>query len=87
MRTLFASSGLIFIRSVFRLVEYSQGNNGWLMRKELTLYVFDAMLMWVVLVIFNIWHPSHVEALWKGGKYCDKKLRIVEIKMEDFNTE
>lgn len=86
LRTLFITSALIFIRSVFRLVEYSQGNNGWLMRREWTLYIFDATLMWVVLVIFNIWHPSHVEALRIGGKYCDRGVRIVEIKMEEINS-
>jgi RTA1 like protein len=85
LRALFISSALIFIRSVFRLVEYSQGNDGWLMKREWTLYIFDAILMWVVLVIFNIWHPSHVEALRKGGKYVSKGVRIIEIKMEDIN--
>lgn len=83
LRALFISSALIFIRSIFRLVEYSQGNNGWLMRREWTLYIFDASLMWVVLVIFNVWHPSHIEALRKGGKYCDRGFKVVEIKMEE----
>lgn len=85
LRALFVASALIFIRSVFRLVEYSQGNDGWLMRREWTLYIFDATLMWIVLIIFNFWHPSHVEALRKGGKYCYRGIRIVEIKMEDGN--
>jgi hypothetical protein len=87
LRALFIGSALIFIRSVFRLVEYSQGNDGWLMKREWTFYIFDATLMWVVLVIFNIWHPSHVEALWKGGMYCNSGVRIVEIKMEEINYE
>lgn len=87
LRTLFISSALIFIRSVFRVVEYSQGNNGWLIKREWTLYIFDATLMWVVLVIFNVWHPSHVEALYKGGKYCERGMKIVEIKMEELNGE
>lgn len=83
LRTLYISSALIFTRSVFRLVEYSQGNKGWLITREWTLYVFDATLMWLVLIIFNIWHPSHVEAFLKGGKYCEKGVRIVETKMEE----
>ena len=77
----------IFMRSVFRVGEYSQGNNGWLIKREWTLYIFDATLMWVVLVILNIWHSSHVEALWKGGKYCEKGVKIVEIEMEELNVE
>ena len=72
---------------MFRLVEYSQGNNGWLIKRGWTLYIFDATLMWVVLVVFNIWHPSHIEALLKGDKYCDRGVRILEIKMEELNSE
>lgn len=88
LRTLYISIALIFIRSVFRLVEYSQGNNGWLMRREWTLYIFDAMLMWIVLAVLNIWHPSHVEALLRGGKYSERwGTRIVEIKMEKSQFE
>jgi hypothetical protein len=67
---------------VFRVVEYSQGNNGWLIGREWTRYIFDATLMSVVLVIFIIWHPSHVEAVYKGGG-----VKIVEIKMEELNGE
>jgi hypothetical protein len=83
LRIMYITSALIFIRSVFRLVEYSQGNSGWLITREWTLYIFDATLMWIVLVIFNIWHPSHVEALLKGGKYCEKGMRIVEMTKEE----
>jgi hypothetical protein len=79
LRVLYVSSTLIFIRSVFRLVEYAQGNNGWTMRREWTLYVFDATLMWIVLIIFNIWHPSRVEAFLKGGKYSQKAFRVLEL--------
>ena len=48
---------------------------------------FDATLMWAVLVIFNVWHPSHVEALYKGGKCCERGVKIVEIKKEELNGE
>jgi hypothetical protein len=80
LRILQVCSALVMIRSIFRLVEYSQGNKGWLITREWTLYVFDAALMWIVLVVFNIWHPSRVEASLKGGKCCEKGMRLVNIK-------
>jgi hypothetical protein len=83
LRIMYITSALIFVRSVFRLVEYSQGNKGWLIRREWTLYVFDAALMWIVLVVFNFWHPSHVEAVLNGGKYCERGLKIVELSKEE----
>ncbi|KAF4618135.1 hypothetical protein G7Y89_g14973 [Cudoniella acicularis] len=88
LKVLYISSALIFIRSIYRLAEYSEGNDGWLMRREWTYYVFDAALMWIVLVLFNVYHPSHAEALLKGGRYS-KKLgaEIVEIKMESMERE
>lgn len=45
------------VRSIYRLAEYSGGNNSPMMRAEFTLYVLDATLMLSVLVIFAIWQP------------------------------
>jgi hypothetical protein len=55
---LHASSSLIMVRSIFRVVEYIMGNNGFLLRHEYFLYVFDAALMIMVMIIFIIVHPS-----------------------------
>jgi hypothetical protein len=82
---LYSGSILIFVRSVFRLVEYAQGNSGWLISHEWTLYFFDSTLMFVVLVMSNVWHPSHLQALLTGGRYCEKVVRIVD--MEKDRTE
>ena len=68
MYILYTTSALIMIRSVFRTVEYVQGNNGYLLRKELWLYIFDATLMWLTIALMNIIHPSEVKALLRGGK-------------------
>ncbi|EXL76479.1 hypothetical protein FOPG_08753 [Fusarium oxysporum f. sp. conglutinans race 2 54008] len=48
---------LILVRSIYRLIEYGQGYNGELRSKEAYFYTFDALLMLVVSVIFNIFHP------------------------------
>jgi tellurite resistance protein TehA-like permease len=57
---LYIASGLILIRSVFRIVEYIQGQDGVLMDSEIYLYIFDATLMFLTMLIFNIWHPSSI---------------------------
>lgn len=64
---LFSASVLIMVRSVFRLIEYVQGQNGYLLKHELYLYVFDAALMFATLLIFNIIHPTQISAVAKGG--------------------
>ncbi|KAE8396156.1 RTA1 like protein-domain-containing protein [Aspergillus alliaceus] len=58
IHVLYAANILIMIRSVFRLIEYAMGNNGYLLRHEAFLYVFDALLMLVVMALFNLVHPS-----------------------------
>lgn len=57
---LYASSVAILVRSVFRTIEYIQGNSGYLLRNEIWLYLFDAVLMLAVMVIFNWVHPAAV---------------------------
>jgi hypothetical protein len=57
---LYLTSSLIMIRSVFRVIEYLQGNAGYLLSHEIFLYIFDAVLMLAVMVLFNWIHPSEV---------------------------
>jgi hypothetical protein len=66
--TLYVGSVLIMIRSIFRVVEYIQGFDGYILSHEAFLYIFDAVLMLAVMVIFNMVHPSEVTALMNGGK-------------------
>jgi hypothetical protein len=57
---LYLASVLIMIRSVFRIVEYVMGQDGVLLAHEIYLYIFDATLMFIMMVLFNIWHPSKI---------------------------
>ncbi|TVY34546.1 Protein RTM1 [Lachnellula occidentalis] len=52
--------GLVFARSVFRVVEYVQGADRFCLLHEWTLYVFDAAPMLVVAVLFRVWWPGFV---------------------------
>ncbi|CAI7644016.1 unnamed protein product [Penicillium glandicola] len=53
-------SVLILIRSIYRLIEFAQGNNGYVISHEVYLYVFDAAMMFSVMAIMNVFHPSVV---------------------------
>ncbi|KAL5342027.1 RTA1 like protein-domain-containing protein [Aspergillus crustosus] len=57
---LYVVSLLILVRSVFRLVEFIDGYGGFLMAHEVFLYVFDAVLMVIVMGVLNFWHPCFV---------------------------
>ena len=57
---LYTASLLIMVRSVFRIVEYVMGQDGILLKHEIYLYIFDATLMFIMMVLFNVWHPSKI---------------------------
>jgi hypothetical protein len=59
---LYAASALIMARSIFRVAQYLMGADGVLLNNELYLYIFDAALMFVAMLLFNIWHPGAVLA-------------------------
>jgi len=60
MFTLYTASVLILIRSIFRVFEFSGGNDGVLMRNEVFLYIFDSVLMLGVMTSFNVVHPGSI---------------------------
>src|SRR5262245_12457580 len=57
---LYLTSLLIMVRSVFRMIEYAEGNDGELLKKEIYIYLLDATLMVIVAGVFTVHHPSGV---------------------------
>lgn len=58
MMVLYITNILIMVHSVFRVVKYAMGNNDYLLRHEVFMYVFDGMLMLAIMIAFNLVHPS-----------------------------
>ena len=57
IRLLYASSALILVRNIYRVVDVWQGYMGYLEKHETFFYAFDAALMLINSVMLNIWHP------------------------------
>ncbi|KAJ5937688.1 RTA-like protein [Penicillium verhagenii] len=55
---LYIVSILILVRSVFRLIEYKYGFDGYIMTHEVFSYIFDATIMFIAMVTMNIYHPA-----------------------------
>jgi len=68
LRVLYAVSALIMARSLFRVVEFVMGNDGYLLSTEWPIYVFDAVPMLIVMVVYWRWWPSMVGLLARGGE-------------------
>lgn len=54
---LYASSALILVRNIYRVVEVFQGYSGYLQSHEAFFYVFDGALMLINSIMFNVYHP------------------------------
>ncbi|WKT40374.1 RTA-like protein [Fusarium oxysporum f. sp. vasinfectum] len=66
LTTLYITSGFIWVRSLFRVIEYLDGNDGYLMRTEAFMFVFDATLIWIVMVWMNWYYPSEIGLLLRN---------------------
>ena len=55
---LYASSAMIMVRNIYRVVDVWEGYTGYLETHEALFYVFDAAVMLVNSVMLNVWHPS-----------------------------
>ena len=79
---LYSVSALILFRCTFRLIEYAMGNAGYLIAHEWPLYVFDAVPMFLVLVLLLVLQPSKyvAQAKGQGGDLSDSEMGIVRRK-------
>ncbi|KAF2126540.1 RTA1-domain-containing protein [Dothidotthia symphoricarpi CBS 119687] len=55
---LYSVSTLILFRCTLRLIEYAMGNSGYLIAHEWALYAFDAVPMFLVLMLLLVLQPS-----------------------------
>ncbi|KAI4674689.1 uncharacterized protein J4E84_010430 [Alternaria hordeiaustralica] len=58
MWALYSVSVLVVVRSIFRLAEFVEGPESKVYQTEAYLYVFDAALMFAVVVIMAVFHPG-----------------------------
>ncbi|KAM0084705.1 hypothetical protein ACKRZS_003053 [Fusarium odoratissimum] len=59
-RTIEAVTIIMIIRSIVRAVEYLQGQGGFVISHEVFIYLFDASLMFLVMLLFLIIHPGRL---------------------------
>lgn len=57
---LYFASVVVMVRCIYRVAEYIQGQSGALQSHEYLDYMFDALLMFQVMLTFIVFHPSKV---------------------------
>ena len=73
MLGLYVVSALILVRNLIRVIEYGVGSDGYLLRHEWTIFVFDGVLMLAVLGVSILWYNRGLKGLWtrRGGEPVD----------------
>ncbi|KAH6652743.1 RTA-like protein [Truncatella angustata] len=59
LRVIYIASAMIFVRSIFRLIEFCGSSDSPMMKTEAYLYVCDSTLMFGVLAILIYYHPGN----------------------------
>ncbi|GAQ07472.1 protein RTM1 [Aspergillus lentulus] len=70
---MYSGSLLIFVRSIFRLIEYGQGNDGYLVTHEAYMYIFDGVLMLLNMGVFAWIHPSLAAGVQSPRELCNSQ--------------
>ncbi|KAM0342089.1 hypothetical protein ACHAPU_009702 [Fusarium lateritium] len=60
LNMLYFTSALILVRNVFRVVEFIMDKEGYLQQYEWPTFVFDSVLMLLVMVAFYLWYPGNL---------------------------
>ncbi len=60
LKLLFTAAAIIILRCIFRIIESSQGREGYLASLEAYMYVFDAVPMFLVQAMFHFVHAGDV---------------------------
>jgi hypothetical protein len=77
LHALYVASTLIIIRNVFRLVEYSEGSDGYLLSTEVFVYCLDAMPMFL-LVAWLFWkYPGQMSPLLQKQSLYNDSLQEI----------
>lgn len=79
---LYATSFIIMVRSVFRVIEYAQGNNGYIIRREYLLYLFETSLMFLVMLLFLVQYIDGLDVGRDTAKLDEESIYMVGVRSE-----
>ncbi|KAL6871612.1 RTA1 like domain-containing protein [Trichoderma longibrachiatum] len=84
LQTLYVASCLVIVRNLFRVIEYAQGNDGYLLQNEAFIYVFDALPMLVVVSWLHWRHPGEIGLLLRGEKAFRNGFQLIHVRGQSF---
>lgn len=77
LHALYVASALIIVRNIFRLIEYCQGGNGYLLTTEVFVYCLDALPMFLVVAWFLWKYPGEISGLLRRKQLYENSLNEI----------
>jgi hypothetical protein len=66
------------VRSVFWVIEYGMGRDGYLLSHEWPMYVFDSALMVTTAFVFGWWYPGVLVVPDASKEFSEEKYSPIE---------
>lgn len=84
--TLYAASLLVLVRNLVRIIEYKQGPEGAIASSEAYLYIFDAVPMFAVVLLYTVIYPGRmIEQTRTAGKRHSNGLEVPLVRGRNWN--
>jgi hypothetical protein len=77
LHALYVASALIIVRNIFRLIEYCQGSNGYLLTTEVFVYCLDALPMFLVVAWFLWKYLGEISGLLQRKQLYESSLQEI----------
>jgi hypothetical protein len=73
----------MIVRSIVRAVEYLQGQGGFVISHEVFIYLFDALPMFLVMLLFAVIHPGRLVRNGTGHKWSGQAQRD-QVRLQEY---
>lgn len=86
--TLYVASLLVLVRNLVRIIEYKQGPSGAIASSEAYLYIFDAVPMFAVVLLYTVIYPGRMIKRTRGtGKRDSNGFEVPLVRGRGWNGD
>lgn len=82
LKMVVSAAVIIILRCVFRVIEFAQGHNGYLVSHEIFIYMFDAAPMLIVQVMMHFVYAAEVFGIWRHSRLA-KTESVIDLYQRD----
>jgi hypothetical protein len=82
LKMVLAAAVIVILRCIFRVIEFAQGHDGYLVSHEIFIYIFDAGPMLIVQVMMHFVYAAEVFGVGRHSRY-GKTESVIDLYLRD----